>query len=258
MRKNFILSLLLGVSFWLMATTNESTAKKPVFVDNEYIQTYQNKTGKWLLPSEIKNGVLQQLKEFGTNELEFREINHFRDGEPLYANRPLFFSYSTEYLNSLIAQGKGRYVIIADNRDFIWPIGASRSSVSSKLGNRKGNFHAGVDIQCPMKSPVVASFDGTVIESGFSGNYGLAIRLKHDFNQLTTLYAHNSALFVKLGEKVKKGQIIALSGSTGHSTGPHLHFEVRYQNIILNPEHFILPPPHEANEKFIVQKEENL
>ncbi|MCX7999243.1 MAG: M23 family metallopeptidase [Leptospiraceae bacterium] len=198
------------------------------------------------------------MKEFGSNELEFREINKFRDGEPLYANRPLFFPYGEEYANSLISQGKGRDIIIADVRDFIWPVSSSKSSISSKFGNRSVNFHAGIDIQCPMKSPVVASYDGVVVESGFSGNYGLMVRIKHELNQLNTLYAHNSTVFVKTGEKVKKGQIIALSGSTGHSTGPHLHFEVRYQNIILNPEHFILPPSHTATEKFIVQKEENL
>ena len=258
MRKNFFLSLLLSVSFWLMATTQEYTAKRPVFLDNEYIQTYQNKIGKWLIPSEIKNGVLYQLKEFGTDELEFRAINSFREGETLNANKPLFFPYGEDYLHFLISQGKGRNAIVAANRDFVWPIGTSKASISSKLGNRKGNFHSGIDIQCPTKSPVIASFDGIVIESGFSGNYGLAIRIKHDLNQLTTLYAHNSVLLVRVGEIVKRGQIIALSGSTGHSTGPHLHFEVRYQNVILNPEHFLLPPPHEAKEKFIVQKEENL
>jgi murein DD-endopeptidase MepM/ murein hydrolase activator NlpD len=159
-------------------------------------------------------------------------------------------------LDSLLAKGKGRDIILADSRDFIWPVSHPKSSISSKLGIRKGNFHSGLDIQCPVKSPVVASFDGVVVESGFSGNYGLMIRIKHEFNQLYTLYAHNSTLFVKVGEKVKKGQVIALSGSTGHSTGPHLHFEVRYQNIILNPEHFLLPPAHLSNEKFVVLKEE--
>lgn len=258
MRKNLVISLLLGISFWLKATTLESTAKKPVPVDNEYIHTYQNKAGKWLLPSDIKTSVVNQLKEFESDELEFRAINNFRDGEALYANRPLFFPYGEEYLNSLIASGKGRDVIVADVRDFIWPVSTSKSSISSKLGSRHGSFHAGIDIQCPTKSPIVASFDGVVVESGFNGNYGLAVQIKHEFNQLSTLYAHNSVLLVKTGEHVKKGQIIAFSGSTGHSTGPHLHFEVRYQNIVLNPEHFLLPPTHAPGEKLLVQKEENL
>lgn len=72
------------------------------------------------------------------------------------------------------------------------------------------------------------------------GGYGNKILLSHPgINGINTLYAHNSLLYVKEGDKVKKGQIIALSGNTGHTTGPHLHFEVRYQNVVLNPEHYL-------------------
>ncbi|NER37100.1 MAG: M23 family metallopeptidase [Oscillatoria sp. SIO1A7] len=91
----------------------------------------------------------------------------------------------------------------------------------------KRQFHKGVDIGAPMGTPVLAAFGGKVAIADWLGGYGLTIVLLHDEGQEETLYAHLSEVLVKEGEIIQQGQAIGLVGSTGYSTGPHLHFEVR-------------------------------
>lgn len=92
----------------------------------------------------------------------------------------------------------------------------------------KHKFHKGIDIACPIGTPVVASAEGTVVFAGVKKGYGKTVLVEHR-NGYRTLYGHLSALITRPGSKVKQGQRIALSGMTGRSTGPHLHFEVRRQ-----------------------------
>jgi murein DD-endopeptidase MepM/ murein hydrolase activator NlpD len=114
-----------------------------------------------------------------------------------------------------------------------WPLSAG--IVSSEFGKRWGKTHEGIDIAADMGEPVFASADGRVeyAGSGLRG-YGNVVILRHD-ERTTTLYAHNSKLRVKEGELVKGGQTIALLGSTGHSTGPHVHFEIRRGRVPEDP-----------------------
>lgn len=95
-------------------------------------------------------------------------------------------------------------------------------------------FHGGLDIGAPMGSPVFAPQAGVVIFSGAYGGYGNVVVLNHG-NSLYTVYGHNSRLLVQQGDTVYRGQVISLVGSTGRSTGPHLHFEVHYKHQYLNP-----------------------
>ncbi len=88
-------------------------------------------------------------------------------------------------------------------------------------------LHSGRDLAAPEGTPVVATLDGTVVSSGLAGGYGLAIELEHERPSRRTLYGHLSELFVEPGERVRQGEVIGRVGSTGLSTGPHLHFEVR-------------------------------
>jgi len=93
------------------------------------------------------------------------------------------------------------------------------------MGGGFAQFHAGLDISVPTGTPVRAAQEGLVVFAGYSGAYGKVVKLDHR-NGFATLYAHNSRILVHVGQMVKVGQIISLSGSTGRSTGPHLHFEV--------------------------------
>lgn len=95
-------------------------------------------------------------------------------------------------------------------------------------------FHTGVDISAPMGSPIFASADGEVVFSGWWGGYGKVVIIDHG-GGIATLYGHCSSISVATGQKVKKGQFIAKVGSTGLSTGPHCHFEVRKSGSPINP-----------------------
>ena len=88
-------------------------------------------------------------------------------------------------------------------------------------------MHAGRDLAAPEGTPVVAALSGRVVSSGLAGGYGLAVEVEHERPRRRTLYGHLSELYVKEGEMVRQGEVIGRVGSTGLSTGPHLHFELR-------------------------------
>ena len=95
-------------------------------------------------------------------------------------------------------------------------------------------LHTGVDLGVPSGTPIHAAADGTVILAGWMGAYGYAVVIDHG-GGVSTLYGHNSKLLVKAGQEVKRGTVIAKSGSTGYSTGPHCHFEKRVNGVPVNP-----------------------
>ncbi|GAQ94244.1 peptidase family M23 [Thermodesulfovibrio aggregans] len=98
----------------------------------------------------------------------------------------------------------------------------------------KLRHHNGIDIAVPEGTPVKPALSGKVIYSGYKGGYGKCVIVEHD-NGIQTIYAHNSKNLVKAGDTVTPESVIALSGSTGRTTGPHLHFEVRKNGVAVNP-----------------------
>jgi murein DD-endopeptidase MepM/ murein hydrolase activator NlpD len=107
---------------------------------------------------------------------------------------------------------------------FSWP---ATGKLTSRYGRRWGRMHKGIDIAGPIGTPINAAADGTVIAAGWnSGGYGNLVEIKHN-DGTTTRYGHNSRLSVSVGQTVRQGQQLAEMGSTGHSTGSHLHFEIR-------------------------------
>lgn len=114
----------------------------------------------------------------------------------------------------------------------------SRGTVSSNFGMRGGRMHNGIDIAADAGTPINTIKDGVVFYAGWEDGYGNVIIINHE-NDLQTIYGHCSIIEIKTGEEVKAGQLIGRVGSTGRSTGPHLHFEVREKGVVVDPGNYI-------------------
>lgn len=133
--------------------------------------------------------------------------------------------------------------------------GPVKGRISSPFGSRidpftkHWKFHNGIDIAAPSSTPIYAIQEGAVIFSGWKGKYGHCIIIDHNYPaipkipRIQTKYAHNSKNLVKKGQYVKRGEIIGYIGSTGRSTGPHLHFEVIYKGNPINPLDYLYKLP---------------
>lgn len=110
--------------------------------------------------------------------------------------------------------------------------------VNSKFGWRDGRMHKGIDINLNKGDAVISAFDGMVRIASAKGAFGNVVIIRH-YNGLETVYAHLSKIKVKTGQVVLAGQLVGLGGSTGRSSGPHLHFEVRFKGQALNPSSII-------------------
>ncbi|TWH46618.1 M23 family metallopeptidase [Sporomusa sp. KB1] len=124
----------------------------------------------------------------------------------------------------------------------IWPTNGEVTSRfgwrSSPWGSGSGDWHPGIDIANDIGTPITAAADGTVVNSSWYGGYGNMVEIDHG-NGIVTIYGHNSQNLVTPGQQVKKGQLIARMGSTGYSTGPHLHYEIRVNGTAVNPSSFL-------------------
>jgi murein DD-endopeptidase MepM/ murein hydrolase activator NlpD len=123
----------------------------------------------------------------------------------------------------------------------VWPV---RGWVTSPFGNRMSpfsgilKFHEGIDIAAQTGTPVMAPADGVVIKAGFGTGYGNRVEISHGYG-IRTLFAHNSRINVKAGQRVKRGDVVAFVGDSGSSTGPHLHYEVRVNGLPVNPVRYL-------------------
>ncbi|MBD1370839.1 peptidoglycan DD-metalloendopeptidase family protein [Hazenella sp. IB182357] len=181
---------------------------------------------------------------------------NYQDGEDWFARDGAIWQYNHDYENYVLkvksyAESyampvqKGQDIEVAAG-SFIWPLEGGR--ITSKFGNRFHpikkvyQYHSGIDIGKPANSPIFASHSGVVIESRSSTGYGWKIIIDHG-NGYQTLYAHmeDHDVKVRAGQRVQKGDVIALVGSNGWSTGPHLHFEVRLNDQLLDPLTLVQP-----------------
>ncbi len=128
---------------------------------------------------------------------------------------------------------------LADLKRFVWPV--EPVVITSPFGNRvhpisgSYRFHSGLDLLADPAQPVRAAYDGVVVYAAWNGSYGKQVELQHD-PRLTTRYSHLQTLLVPEGKRVKRGEIIGLAGSTGQSTGVHLHFELMRNGEPEDPE----------------------
>lgn len=125
------------------------------------------------------------------------------------------------------------------------PISAvCKGTVTSKFGERihpitkKPGFHTGIDIANKKGTPIYAAFSGSIQDCGTNEAYGNYILMRHS-NNLYTFYGHCDSLNVRKGMNIRRGEVIALMGSTGYSTGPHLHFEIRIEGVRVDPSYVL-------------------
>ncbi len=175
-------------------------------------------------------------KEFNLPEWQLRESNKgksFKQGEWVFIplQRGLASNLKKRTPASYTANMIGDY-------DFMWPVPASKR-ISSAFGRRWGKHHEGIDIPAHRGAHIVAANDGVVVYSGDKmGGYGNITVIAHP-DGLFSIYAHASRNYTRKGQKVYRGQVIATVGSTGRSTGNHLHFEIRKNSKALNPKNFV-------------------
>ena len=145
----------------------------------------------------------------------------------------------------MIARNKGSSTVKISSTGFMRPISGR---ITSPFGWRthpifnSRTFHSGVDIAGPNRGSIRASNSGKVIYSGWYGGYGKVVILDHgsvNGRPITTLYAHMSSIKVSQGQFVNKGDVVGFEGTTGYSTGPHVHFEVRVNGKPNNPLNYI-------------------
>ena len=194
-------------------------------------------------------------RAYGINANRLKQINRIYDPSKLQIGTRLWIPGARQVLevgpkNSKqpVAQKKGntkkklkikkvpRKVVKVVKGFLIWPV---RGQVTSRFGNRNGRHHDGIDISDREGAPIIAAADGKVMFSGWGPTgYGLMLIIRHK-NNLTTVYAHNLHIHVHKNQVVRQGQRIASVGSTGRSTGPHLHFEVRNDTHPRNPLNYL-------------------
>ena len=125
---------------------------------------------------------------------------------------------------------------------FMWPAEGMLTSLfgtrEHAMGGGSTQLHTGIDISIPTGTPVHATLEGTIVFAGYNGAYGKVVKIDH-MDGFSSFYAHNSRIFVYAGQFVKRGQVISLSGSTGRSTGPHLHFEVHKDDWPVDPLQYL-------------------
>src|SRR5574344_955288 len=173
-------------------------------------------------------------------------INKLKTSRWAYEKSERELARQSEYIQSMIArtQSQNKLSFITTGA-FLKPIAGA---ITSPFGWRihpifhSRTFHSGVDIAGPYGGSIRASNSGRVIYSGWYGGYGKVVIVDHgkvNGRPTTTLYAHMSSILVGNGQSVKKGQVIGREGSTGYSTGPHCHFEVRINGVPRNPLNYI-------------------
>ncbi|MDF2519561.1 MAG: hypothetical protein K0R84_189 [Clostridia bacterium] len=180
---------------------------------------------------DVAQAVADRSKALTALKQDLKELNRLEDK---------LLEQSKEIEKKIISlQSKEKYI----GGVLDWPV-PGYYRISSPYGYRihpilkTKKMHTGIDIAAPSGATVIAANSGTVIYAGYYGGYGNTVIIDHG-GQISTLYAHNSKLLVKEGDKVTKGQTISKVGSTGLSTGPHLHFEVRKNGQHTNPMDYL-------------------
>ncbi len=194
-------------------------------------------TGPGIYHTVKKGETLWRIsKTYGVDMQSIAEYNEIYDPNLIYKGQKLFIpgaKKEREVKGDPAEKTIGK--ITVKKGYFVWP---TDGLVYSLFGVRWGKMHKGIDISGRSGTPIIAPQDGKVTFAGWKGGYGNTISLEHRDNY-KTLYAHMRSIKVKVGDNVELGDVIGLMGSTGRSTGPHLHFEVIKDGKARNPLFFL-------------------
>jgi len=230
----------------LMASLETELAElEKMKTELESLKASQEQTKTELLAKQSEYEELRTKSEKYLSTLEADKAKYLALREEYAAQEDTLDAELEKMLKERSAQQNSAYV----GGEFNWPVDLSYTRISSKFGKRTyyiyGKWvtdnHRGIDIPLPTGQNIYASNGGTVVTSTWHNSYGYYILIDHGGGK-STLYAHNSKLLVSAGDTVKQGDVIALAGSTGNSSGSHCHFEVRIDGTIVNPLDYVVVP----------------
>lgn len=190
---------------------------------------------------KLKDNESSNIKKITVEEKYETELPDFSDIDTAYKGL-----YKKKIMYTATGSASSVWASGINNSDVVVPIGISLvrpvtnyQLISSRFGYRSRDNHKGLDIAAASGTPIYAAAGGTVVFSGWnSGGYGNMVLINHG-NGISTLYAHCSSVSVTAGDTVSQGQYIAAVGTTGLSTGNHLHFEVRVNGVAQNPQNYV-------------------
>lgn len=262
------LSLIFGLAIYFIifyafeAPTEKNLRKENAVLKSQYNILNRRLDNSLKVMSNIQNRddnfyrVMMQMEPLGNgrrlagldNEKRYRDLRNISDEGlvkvlaqrlDLFERQLYAQSLSFDELRKAASDQKDKLAHIPS----VIPINIKDFTMSSGYGIRRdpiygsSKFHEGLDFAARTGTPVFATADGTVAVAERTGGYGNCVDISHGFNYLTR-YAHLSEILVKAGQKVKRGEMIGRVGSTGKSTGPHLHYEVRFKNEPQNPVNY--------------------
>ena len=232
-----IMFILIGGSFWFIS-----------YLNNEIVTVQEDKENELKVLVEKEEKLLAQNK-FYSIQIKSK-VNDIDELNSKLDEIQTIIGFGKNATKEEITQ-KALGAINLDHKKYtlrVIPNGEplDKYRLSSNFGYRinpitkKRQFHRGLDMAAPRNTPIRSTADGIVehVQPKNIGDYGRVIRLSHNFGFKTT-YAHMIKTLVKVGDIVKKGQIIGLVGNSGRSSGPHLHYEIKYASTLLNPNHFL-------------------
>jgi len=205
--------------------------------------SHQNTKMEKMLIYKLQKGNQISKKTFLSANKHFRTSRELAAEKKRYETAQIELARESRIIESMLSHIKTPMFRV--NSDFIIPV---QGEIKSSFGSREHpifgikSFHTGIDIAGMNNSPIVAANDGMVIFSGTKGGYGNLVIINNGIyagSSLSTLYGHLSRSAVTSGQMVKKGEIIGYEGSTGYSTGPHLHFEIRLNGKPVNPLNYL-------------------
>jgi len=238
---------------------SENNLSKIAYLENTDDNSYRSVLGLEPLPKSTR------LLGYGGSE-RFQNYTYLKNGDLLKAIAEK--SASVRSRIKLEAQSYDQIIHLVKDRDKMLNSIPSIIPIANKDLKRIGSgfgyrihpilhvlkLHTGVDLSADRGTPIYSSGDGVVVQaSATSGGYGNCIRINHGYSYLT-LYGHLSKIIVSAGQKVKRGQLIGLVGSTGRATGPHLHYEVRINGTPVNPVNFFYNDMTEAQYEVMINQ----